>query len=194
LRQAQATQRAAEARAEQLDQWLAALRIHVREDLAMRLAEAEEDMIAIVHAAICRLLGQKAIEPASVSAAVREAIEQCCGVGAEGSPADLMAVRVHPDDLNALQSDSPLMEWLVQTGARGVRWLPDPRVELGGCIVQGAQGGLDARLETQLGTLREVLLSGRIARDEGAFDRRVGQASDPPMAPSGSSSTSGANA
>jgi flagellar assembly protein FliH len=161
LQQARSARTAMQERIERLDQWLHALQAQSSAHLAQRLHAAEDELIAIAHAVICRMLGTAAFERASVGAMVRQAVEQCCGTDAAGSSADVTAIHVHPHDLEALQQDPDMAGWLAQQGASAVRWVPEPRVVLGGCIVQSLQGDLDARLETQLTALRHLLIDGR---------------------------------
>lgn len=161
LQQTRSARAAMQERIERLDQWLHALHAQSSAHLAQRLHAAEDELIAIAHAVICRMLGTAAFERSSVGAMVRQAIEQCCGTGAAGASADVTAIHVHPHDLEALQQDPDMAGWLVQQGASAVRWVPEPRVVLGGCIVQSAQGDLDARLETQLTALCHILIDGR---------------------------------
>ncbi len=67
-----------------------------------------------------------------------------------------MVVRVSPDDYEALLVEPVLIELEDQRGA--IRLVEDPRVMLGGCIVESSRGTLDARLETQIERLKSVLL------------------------------------
>ncbi len=143
------------ARIEKLDACLVAFseQLHLR--LNARLDAAGDEMIALCHEVICRLVGEQAVQRPVVAAMVRAAIVECCG--AEGSTRDPLTVRVHPGDLDALASDEGLASWLARQDVRGVRWRSDPRVALGGCIVESSRGRLDARLEAQLAALRETL-------------------------------------
>jgi len=75
------------------------------------------------------------------------------------------AVHLHPDDLQTLQNEPG---WTPsQIGGNDVRWVASPQVALGGCIVESPEGGLDARIETQLDALRELLLQTRRAARAG---------------------------
>lgn len=156
-REAEAGQQALRERAEQLEGWLAAIPAQLDRLLAAQLAASEDDMVALAHAAICRLLGAHALALPVVAGAVRQAITECCGGGADGAARTLVSVRVHPADLAGLEADTALAEWLVRQGAQGVRWRPDPGITLGGCVVESTQGRLDARLDTQLAALQALL-------------------------------------
>ena len=163
--QAEAARHALGARTERLDAWLAAFPAQLQRGLAARLAAGEEDMIALSHELVCRVLGEHALETGRVAALVRQAIAQCCGIGTGGSANGLLAVRVHGSDLEALESDAELSQWLVRQGARGVRWVADSQVALGGCVVESTHGNLDARLETQLASMKAALLQARASLD-----------------------------
>ena len=74
---------------------------------------------------------------------------------------------MHPDDLAMLQKGQGPMQGL--PGGTDVQWVASSEVALGGCILQSPEGGLDARFETQLEALREMLLQTRAAaRKQGA--------------------------
>lgn len=113
--------------------------------------ETEQELIALCHAAICRIVGDATIRFEVTAAVVREAIDQWLRAGSMSSGP--VEVRVHPHDLELLNSDRSLSARL-----SSVSWVADESVQLGGCIVSGEHGRLDARLETQLATIRELLL------------------------------------
>lgn len=129
--------------------------------LKARLEEAEDDMVALSHAAMCRMVGEALAPREAVAALVRHTIQHYLGE-------NLVSVHVHPKDLEVLQGNETLAAWLAQRqGARQdvVRWVADERVTLGGCIVSTTEGSLDARLEVQWEALREWLSSGSADND-----------------------------
>jgi flagellar assembly protein FliH len=150
LEAADAANAAVEQRLSRLDDLLDGLAA----DLAKRLAEAEDDLVALGHEALCRILGEEAATPAAMRAMVKHLLAR------HGQRAQL-AVHVHPDDLDALSQDG---------GAAGEawRWVGDNSVQLGGVILRSPEGSLDARLETQLSALGEALLMVRRDRKEAA--------------------------
>ncbi|MBC5785100.1 hypothetical protein H8N03_19290 [Ramlibacter sp. USB13] len=116
------------------------------------LRAAEDDMVALCFDAVCRMVGEAAPQPEAVRSELRaRAVRAASDGGAE--------IHVHPQDLELLEP---------QPERGPVRYVADPQVALGGCIVRQAGGGLDARLETMLATFKAVLLSARA--------RRVGEA------------------
>lgn len=148
-----------------LDQLTQSLRAQTAQHLMQRLDAAEDDMVALCHAAIGRLLGERALDPEVVVRAVRQAVSECCGDTLEG----LLSIHVHADDLALLQADAALAKWLADQGGGRVAWRADGEVALGGCVVRSACGCLDARLETQLEALTEAFRrrrssEGRIVR------------------------------
>ena len=80
-----------------------------------------------------------------------------------------LKVYMHPGDLALLlpQDKVPaenVEKDLVRLGLNQVQWVPDASILLGGCVLRSAEGGLDARLQTQLEALRVVFLEARNAR------------------------------
>jgi flagellar assembly protein FliH len=146
-RHLQALRAEAASRLQRIDALQAAWAQQLREQLAQRLAAAEEDMVALCHEVLCRVFGAAALDPRMTAQSVRVSVAGW--LEATGAQAVPLTVRVHPDDLESLQSDADLSGWLERQGLRGVHWQPDPEVAWGGCILRSPQGLLDARLETQ---------------------------------------------
>jgi flagellar assembly protein FliH len=161
LRQAQAAREDLGMLVDRLDQLLATLPGQFRDALAARLAAGEDDMVALCHAAICRLLGERALSRDGVVHAVRQAVSDSSGATSHAAMSRLLAIHVHPQDLEMLRSDADLSAWLDRHGSGTIPWRADETVRLGGCIVHTTHGSLDARLETQMTALQEILLSAR---------------------------------
>jgi flagellar assembly protein FliH len=163
-RDARAGVEATAARLAQLDRLLAALPV----ELGRRLDESEDDMVALCHAVVCRILGDELVTRDGVGHLVRQAIRESAPSGFGGGHGQL-AIHVHPRDRAALESEPSLAAWLRQHASAGaVQWVSDEHVELGGCVVRSADGALDARLETQLATLRGLLADRPAGTDQGA--------------------------
>lgn len=114
---------------------------------------AESDIVELVFTAICRIAGEGAINRDGARAMIRHAIQQA-------SPARVLRVRVHPDDLG----------WLSAAPVGGdPEWVGDDAVTLGGCIVETDAGTLDARLEAQLRAVSTALGDVRKARAAGSL-------------------------
>jgi len=129
-------------------------------ELPRRLASGEDDMVELVYACVCRIMGQLALTPAGVRTLLAQSLAQLHGATALG-------VRLHAQDLAALRADPEAAQLLASLGG-AVRWQPDNSVRLGGCVLDGASGSLDARLETQLQALRATLLAVRAGQEAGA--------------------------
>lgn len=162
-REARTALDAAASRLAQLDRLLASLPA----ELTRRLSEAEDDMVALCHGVVCRILGEELRTAEGVARLVREALRGGAPA-AFGSGHGSVTIHVHPGDRTALEADATIAAWLRgHASAGGVQWVSDERVRLGGCIVRSAEGSLDARLETQLEALR-ALLSTRHAEGSAA--------------------------
>lgn len=123
-----------------------------------RLAMVGDDMVALCHGVICRILGNGITTRDGVAAAVRQAIADATGTASPAATGrSTLAVHLHPRDLQLLRGDNGAP---VLGEAMSVEWVADEGVGLGGCIVRSDEGSLDARLETQLAELRAALLRG----------------------------------
>jgi flagellar assembly protein FliH len=120
--------------------------------LADALVQAQEEMVALCYDTLCRMVGAAAVRPELVRAQLLHLLQVHGSAG--------VALHVHPDDA----------ELLTESTARGAqpdttaRWVADPQVALGGCILKTSSGGLDARLETMLGACKAALLEARTQR------------------------------
>jgi flagellar assembly protein FliH len=123
----------------------------VAEEAERHLLDAEDDLVALGHEALCRVLGAQAVQPASIRSMVSHVLAQ------HGQRAQL-AVHVHPDDFAALTHEDPaaaVPPW---------RWVADDAVQLGGVVLRSPEGSLDARLETQMAALGSALVAARRER------------------------------
>jgi flagellar assembly protein FliH len=127
------------------------------------LQDAEEDMLSLVFEAVCRITGEQAVSRDGARAMLQRTVQAWHG----RRP---LSVHVHPDDLDALQSDAPLRQMLSASGftaeRQTLRWVADPEVQLGGCLLRSEEGALDARLEVQLQALGASLAQTREVRRE----------------------------
>ncbi|NIA55042.1 hypothetical protein HAV22_15505 [Massilia sp. TW-1] len=128
-------------------QGLAAQLVQAR---ATVLADAEDGIVELAFAALCRILGEQAASRDGVHAMVA----RCA---ADVREREQVGIRLHPDDV-ALLGDG---------AGHHARISADPGIVLGGCIVDSSTGALDARLEIQLARLAETLLAVRAARRGG---------------------------
>jgi flagellar assembly protein FliH len=119
---------------------------------AQVIEEAEDMLVEIAFAAMCRIAGTEASSRAAIVHAVRERASHL-------RAADTISVLVHPDDLESL--DAAAARW------DNVTFIANPAVAVGGCLIEGASGTLDARLDVQLTQLAAALANARAARRAG---------------------------
>ncbi len=86
-----------------------------------------------------------------VEANVRSALD-------EAKDATQFTIHLHPDDLELLKRQTSDLLDESATG-RPMRFVPDPEVGRGGCLVRTEFGSIDARRETRLARLRQALQS-----------------------------------
>ena len=102
-------------------------------------------------AAVVRLLGRA--DPADIGAAVRQVLVEA---GLEGP----LRIRMHPSDLQRWQAGA---DFGPTDRPEGLEAVADPRVQLGGFLLESPVQTLDARLEVQLGLLKQALDAARAA-------------------------------
>jgi flagellar assembly protein FliH len=114
---------------------------------AKLMDEAEDALVEIAFAAVCRILGEDGADQATLQRVVRETMSAT-------REREQLVVRLHPDDA----------AWLEIDGAPDVRVSADHGIALGGCMIDSASGTLDARFETQLALLAAALKTARAER------------------------------
>ncbi|PHV05348.1 hypothetical protein CSQ96_20845 [Janthinobacterium sp. BJB412] len=147
---------AAAAEAAQATTLINALLQGLGEAKGILLEENEDAMVEIVFTALCRLVGDAVTSRTGVAAMVRLCV-------ADEREPELLCVRLHPDDLALVTAPGALAAALDSRLAMRA----DATIELGGCVVDGPRGSLDARLELQLQQLRGALLAAREERRAG---------------------------
>ena len=117
------------------------------------LETAQDAIVEIAYTALCRVIGTAVADRATVTSMVNHALGMV-------NHRDEVTVWLHPQDAALVQQTLAHDETSLTCGpATAVRG--DPSLDLGGCIVESATGSLDARLDTQLGRLREALMLAR---------------------------------
>lgn len=109
---------------------------------------SDELMIDIAFEAVCKILGAALVTRDGVAGVVRQAVH---GVRER----ERLVIRLAPRDVDTLTGLHAELSRLA--GAKTLEIVADERIELGGCLIETADGGLDGRLETQLQRLRDVL-------------------------------------
>jgi flagellar biosynthesis/type III secretory pathway protein FliH len=119
---------------------------------------AEAELMAAKDAAwvLARKMAEKIIgravemDPSVVGEIVGQAL------AASRAPGGAILVRIHPDDLLAVEQTRP--HWLRRMStASDVRLVGDASVGRYGCVVETAMGRLDARLQSQLDALERAV-------------------------------------
>jgi flagellar assembly protein FliH len=118
------------------------------------LRAAEDEMVALCYETLCRVVGASALRPESVRGHLLELASSLSNQAGA-------AIHVNPQDAALLSQGAG--EQPSRAGA-AIRWVADPEVALGGCMVKTAAGGLDARLETMLANCKRILLAVRESR------------------------------
>jgi flagellar assembly protein FliH len=113
--------------------------------------EAESAIISLALEAAQKIVAGLPISSELVEAVVRDALRQV------EDTAEII-IQLHPDDLALLrQHNAPVLDGLPETGP--LRFTGSAEVTRGGCIVQTRFGLVDARRETKMEQLRQVLAS-----------------------------------
>jgi flagellar assembly protein FliH len=133
-----------------------AVRSECEREQQRAMGDLEQQVVEVVLAALEKLLGPAASATSGVSGAVTQIL-------AKYAPDGYLKILVSEHDFQLLQE---LDAQVVQTlGAARYELCPDPRVQLGGCLIESAQGEIDGRLEVQLEELyRTIIAHKRSAR------------------------------
>jgi flagellar assembly protein FliH len=118
-----------------------------------KLDDVEDVAVAIAYEAVVKILGTALGTSEGVRAVVAQAL-------AATRQHEKLTVRLAPEDFQLLMQDTEAQ--ILESS--GVELRPDEQVEPGGCIVDTGTGRLDARLHTQLLSLRQVLVQARQTR------------------------------
>lgn len=121
------------------------------------LEGAEDDMVALVFEAFCRVLGETAASRDMVRSGVVNALAHWRGKAA-------LEIHVHPEDLKWLEGDK---DWSTRVAAHAhhtIRWMANAELAVGGCMLRSTEGALDARLDVQVEAFKTMLLQTRAAR------------------------------
>ncbi len=144
-----------------LQELLDTLRAKLPEQMHACLQDAEDDMLELVYEVVCRVLGESVASLDGLRAQLQSTLKAWHG----RAP---LSLHLHPDDLALLQADATTAEFLRASGfsaeRASLRWVADPEVTLGGCMLRTSEGALDARLEVQLQALKASLVTTRASR------------------------------
>jgi flagellar assembly protein FliH len=106
------------------------------------------DLTEVVLASTIKVIGEQLAHPQFIRAAVEQAMRE----SAIGAP---LRVLIAPSQYELLmKSGGGPLTWFKE---RRMELAPDPRVTHGGCLLETAEGWIDARFETQLVKLRDIV-------------------------------------
>jgi len=121
---------------------------------ARQLEESRTQLLALSIKLAEKILGRElATRPDALGDLVLEAMR--------GLPpqSGRVRIRVRPADLEALRAQRP--RFAESIGHDEIEWVEDSAIETGGCVIESEVGIVDARLETQLRVLEQLLLESR---------------------------------
>jgi flagellar assembly protein FliH len=110
----------------------------------------EADMVALV-LAICKTLFGNGfeIEPELLQNLISRAIHVA-------KPLGDIRIHLNPSDIDQL--DPAWTDEMTSLSNNDIEWIPDEAIRPGGCLVQGASGTIDARVETRVALIEKELL------------------------------------
>lgn len=142
---------AKEAEAREAVERMSQLHDAIEAQRAQILREAEQLVVDLAVALARRVTGvQAALDSKILLRAMRDALEQ---LGAQSE----LVFKVHPEDLNIARKFAQRWTEKVERDT-ALRVRPGEEVDRGGCLLEGEEANLDARLETQLEALRLALM------------------------------------
>jgi flagellar assembly protein FliH len=116
----------------------------------------EDAAVVIAFEAVCKILGSTILTMDGVRNVVQNAM-------ANLNNTEPITIRLQQEDLDLLaQNGKQFGVWPI---GNKITWVADDRITAG-CVVESSAGDLDARLETQVERLREVLLQARQRKRE----------------------------
>ncbi len=124
-----------------------------RSEAARLVAAAGPTAIALAAKMAEKIVGRAvALAPETMAEIAGEALAGCrAGAGT-------VRVRIHPDDLPAVEARRAALE--ARAPAAALELVADEAVGRHGCVIETPQGRVDARLETQLAALERALTAG----------------------------------
>jgi flagellar assembly protein FliH len=114
------------------------------------LAKLESSVGEIAFAAVCRLVGEKAMSRPFVLGLVEHT---CAQLRADA----IATARLHPRDVQTL--GELLQDHELRLQSVGLKVVADESLALGGCVIEASSGRYDGSLESQLRRLHAVLAS-----------------------------------
>ena len=114
--------------------------------------EWEQSLLHLAVRVAEKIIGEQLrLHPDAIVPIVREALKS---VGQERQ----LTLLIHPDHREMVQANLDRLQALVGS-SRQIHLVANPDIAPGGCVVESELGVIDAKLETQLKCLEEILLS-----------------------------------
>jgi type III secretion protein L len=114
--------------------------------------EWEQSLLHLAIRVAEKIIGEQLrLHPDAMVSIVREALKS---VGQERQ----LTLLIHPDHRETVQANLDRLQALVGS-SRQIHLVANPDIAPGGCVVESELGVIDAKLETQLKCLEEILLS-----------------------------------
>ena len=136
---------------------------------AQIIIEAETDVVDLVMLISRKILGLQAVSnPKALLQVVRNALSHM-------SERSNLKIQVHPDDLAVAQRYAN--HWVAKVDKQAVLKVREsPHVDRGGCMIEGREENIDARVEEQLQALHQLLRSAVFDQvDEGKAESSHGE-------------------
>jgi len=128
--------------------------IAARAEAERLIGGARPAVLAIAAKMAERIVGRAvALDPTVMAEIAAQALDACRGRGGA------IRLRVHPEDLAALEGSRAALEARLPEGGR-LELAADDMVPRAGCVVETEVGRVDARIETQLAALERALGDG----------------------------------
>jgi flagellar biosynthesis/type III secretory pathway protein FliH len=113
------------------------------------LAKSQEEVLEMIRVIAQRMFGEGIVLPSeTLQEAFNQALQDARSLG------DLR-LYVHPQDATRL--DPYWRDFQVAVGGHQMKIIPSEAIRRGGCFIDGQLGSVDARVETQLKSIMEVL-------------------------------------
>lgn len=121
------------------------------EEERQKIIQGTEEEIVLLALDIAKKIIKKEIELGS--SVIREITQQAIK---KATHREKVIIRVNAIDLEYVEKERGILR--EKSGSSDLIILPDPTVEPGGCVLETDLGTVDARIDTQLTQIREVLL------------------------------------
>lgn len=119
------------------------------EKVQVKLSDTHEIAAEIAFAAICRFVSQNYQDETFIRSSIEKTVSQV---------RDSLELKVHINEEQFRVLAESVSGVHLKDNSQKIEWIPDPRVSVGGCLVETSGGTWDGRLETQLQRLKEAFV------------------------------------